>query len=319
MLNISRTLNYLVFAGAAVLLVSCTSEKSSGYVGYVEAEYVYVAPPEAGWLMALHVREGDVVSLGAPLFELDKDRQKAAFAAADARAAEAGAMAANIETGARPEEIQRFKAQLAEAEAALRLARAERDRWLPLVAEGNASKARGDQVTADYQAAVARVEAAKDAIAVAELGGRDAERQAASAATLAAVAARAEAEWRLTERKVKAKASGSVEEIFHREGEFVNAGAPVLAILPDNGIKVRFFVPQAEVSNFRVGASVLITADSVGDPIEARVTYIATEAEFTPPVIYSANARDKLVFLIEAKPVDASNLRPGLPVDVAPL
>lgn len=317
MININRILMNVSAAATALFAAACSGGDREGYVGYAEAEYVYVAPPEAGWLVAMNVREGDEVALGDTLFELDKTRQEAAFAAAAARAAEAGAMAENIETGARPQEIQRLKAQLSEAEAALQLARAERDRWLPLVAEGNASKARGDQVTADFQAALARVEAAKDAIAVAELGGRDAERQAASAATLAAEAARAEAEWRLAERAVTAKAAGKVEQVFHREGEFIGAGAPVLAILPENGVKVRFFVPQADLPNLSIGAPVMIAADGFAAPIEAHITHISAEAEFTPPVIYSAEARDKLVFLIEAKPAGDAPLRPGLPVNVS--
>lgn len=304
-------------ATLACLGAACTNDERGVYIGYVEAEYVYVAPPEAGWLVETHVREGGTVASGDVLFELDKERQQAAFAAAEARAAEAGAMAENIETGARPEEIQRLKAQLSEAEAALRLAKAERDRWLPLVAEGNASKAKGDQVVADYEAAQARVAAAKEAIAVAELGGREAERKAASAATLAALAARAEAKWRLDERNVTAKTAGRVEEVFHRQGEFAAAGAPVIAILPENGLKIRFFVPQADLSVFSIGAPVRVTADGLAAPIEARITHIASEAEFTPPVIYSASSRDKLVFLIEAKPVGSAPLRPGLPVEVS--
>ena len=172
-------------------------------------------------------------------------------------------------------------------------------------------------MTAEFQAARARAEAAKDAIAVAGLGGRDAERQAASAAVQAANASRAEAKWRLDERTVTAKVAGKVEEVFHRRGEFVNAGAPVLAILPQNAVKVRFFVPQSDLQDLSIGATVSVSADGLERPVEARITHIASEAEFTPPVIYSAESRDKLVFLIEAKPVGGDFLRPGLPVNVA--
>lgn len=317
MRRVLSILKSTVFAGLALLAAACTNDKSDNYIGYVEAEYVYVAPPQAGWLVESHIREGDAVSLGQTLFELDKERQQAEFAAADARAAEAGAMAENIQTGARPEEIQRLRARLSEAQAALRLAKAERDRWLPLVADGNASKARGDQVVADYESALARVNAAKEEIAIAELGGRDAEKEAASAATLAAIAARAEAEWNLKERTVTAKSAGRVEEIFHRKGEFVNAGAAVAAILPEGGVKIRFFVPQADLPDFSIDGTVRIMADGVDAPREARITHIASEAEFTPPVIYSAGSRDKLVFLIEAKPLNPEGLRPGLPVEVS--
>ena len=91
----------------------------------------------------------------------------------------------------------------------------------------------------------------------------------------------------------------------------------MLAILPEDGVKIRFFVPQAELPKFAVDGLVTISADGFDAPIEARVTHIAAEAEFTPPVIYSAEAREKLVFLIEAKPVGDARLRPGLPVNVS--
>ena len=306
----------MISALMAMLVSACSGSNGGTYVGYVEAELVYVAPPEAGWLVAAPLREGDMAARGSVLFELDDDRQRALNNAAEANVTMARAQAANIETGARPQEIQALRAQLTEAEAARDLAKAERDRWLPLVAEGNASPARGDQVVADFEAAQARVNAAKDAIEVAQLGGRDAERVAADAATQAAEATRDEARWRLGQRAVTAKVAGRVEEVFHREGEFVSAGSPVLALLPENAIKVRFFVPQDEKPKFTLGADVNLHADGVATPVTARISFIAREAEFTPPVIYSVDAREKLVFLVEARPVDPAGLRPGLPVDV---
>lgn len=306
-----------VVAGSCLSLVACGGSESDGvYVGYVEAEYVYVAAPGAGWLVSSPFQEGDMAREGDILFALDDDRQRALYDAAAARVREAGAQADNIETGARPEEIAALEAQLSEANASLVLARRERDRWMPLVAEGNASRARGDEVTAAYEAAQARVKAAEDAIKVARLGGRDAERDAAGAARSAAEASLAEAAWRLGERSVAARRSGRVEEVFHRQGDYVRAGAAVLALLPEDGIKARFFVLQAALPAFQIGGRVMLRADGAPDPIEARITHIASEAEFTPPVIYSAGSREKLVFLIEAKPVQAASLRPGLPVDV---
>lgn len=300
------------------ILSACSGDQqSNNYVGYVEAEYVYVAAPQSGWLTSLQGREGDEAVAGDILFELDKDQQIAAADDAAGRLAQAEAQLRNLESGARPEEIDALEAQLAEANARLTQARSERNRWLPLVREGNASRARGDQVQADYDTALAQVRAAKEAIEVAKLAARDAAQDAAAAAVTSAKANLAQAQWRLDQRSVKAKAGGRIENVFHRQGEFVTAGAPVFSILPASGLKVRFFAPQAALPKFSTGARVLVDADGLDAPIEAIISYIAAEAEFTPPVIYSIGSRDKLVFLIEARLSEGGKLRPGLPVDVS--
>ncbi len=301
----------------AIGLSACTEQNDSRhFVGYVEAEYVYVAAMEAGWLETLRVREGDEVRVGDTLFDLDNTQQNAIVSEAASRVRQAGAQARDMETGARPEEVAALEAQLAEAEARLAQARAERDRWLPLVNEDYATQARGDQVTADFRAATARVQAAREAIRVANLASRDAAQDAASAAATAAQSSLVQAEWRLAERSVTAKVTGRIEDVFQREGEFVRAGAPVVAILPDDAIKVRFFVPQAMLPELTIGGEVAIKADGVDAPIPATIAYIAAEAEFTPPVIYSAGSREKLVFMVEARFDGTVPLRPGLPVDV---
>ena len=307
-------------AGAAALICllnACGGGQGEGvYVGYVEAEYVYIAAPQSGWLTRAPVREGDSVAPGDIVFELDNQQQRALYEAAAGLTAQAAAQAADIETGARPPEIAALEAQLEEARAQAARARADRDRTTRLVEEGFASHARGDQATADYLAAAARVKAAKEAIDVARLAGRKAARKAADAATAAADASLAEAKWRLDQRTVKAQTNGRVEQVFHRKGEFVTAGAPVLSVLPPGALKVRFFAPQDALPSIAVGDRVEVLADGRPGPIGAAVSFIAAEAEFTPPVIYSAESREKLVFLVEARLDDGEALRPGLPVDV---
>lgn len=302
---------------AALGLGACEQQADSRiFTGYVEAEFVYVAAPDAGWLVETPVREGDTVDEGGILFELDKDRQKAELAEAADLVKEADAEARNMATGARREEIDALEAELEEASATLELARAERVRWTRLGERGFASKSRVDQVVSEYETAAARVRNAQANIRVAKLAERDAAREAAAAKRDAAAAALAQAEWDLQERTVNAQVGGRIEEVFHRTGEFVTAGSPVVAILPENAIKVRFFVPQARLSDVDVGTEVNVVIDNRPDPLPAHVTFIAREAEFTPPVIYSTDSREKLVFLVEAHFSDPAAARPGQPVDV---
>ena len=306
---------------AAVLLAlglaACDDPAEQGkFTGYVEAEFVYVAAPDSGWLAKAPLREGDDVAQGSVLFELDQDRQKAEVAEAADKLDEAEAQARDISTGSRREEIAALEAQLREAKASLVLARAERIRWMELVAQGYAPKARGDQADSEFQTATAKVRTAQANIRVARLAGRDAARDAAKAKRDAAAAVLAQAEWRLGQRTVRARVGGRVEEVFHRAGEYVTAGSPVLSLLPPGALKVRFFVPQARLSDFAPGKPVEVLIDSRPNPVLAKTSHVAREAEFTPPVIYSVGSREKLVFLVEARLDDPSAARPGQPVDV---
>jgi len=138
-------------------------------------------------------------------------------------------------------------------------------------------------------------------------------------ATLRTAEARvASAQTRLTRRKVSSPVTGSVQQIYYRPGEVVPAGRPVVSLLPPGNIKVRFFVPEAELPKLSIGQNVRIHCDNCATDIAARVTFISRTSEFTPPVIYSQDERSKLVYLIEARTETPQNLRVGQPVSVFP-
>jgi HlyD family secretion protein len=110
-----------------------------------------------------------------------------------------------------------------------------------------------------------------------------------------------------------------VEEVFYRPGEWAAANAPILALLPDNEVKLVFFVPEAEMARYRPGRTVSFACDGCAARGSARITWVSPRPEFTPPVLYSKGSRDRLVYRVEALPENAATLNPGLPVDVAPL
>jgi HlyD family secretion protein len=123
----------------------------------------------------------------------------------------------------------------------------------------------------------------------------------------------------VVERKaVSAPAAGEVTETYYRPGEWVPAGAAVASLLPDNRRKLRFYVPETALAGLKPGQAVEAACDGCAQPIRASIDFIAPQAEYTPPVIYSRGSREKLVFRIEAAPApeQAASLRPGLPVDV---
>jgi HlyD family secretion protein len=121
---------------------------------------------------------------------------------------------------------------------------------------------------------------------------------------------------RLARRKVSSPASGTVQQVYFRQGEMVPAGRPVVALLPPENIKLRFFVPEAVLPKLAVGDAIAVACDGCPADLTARVSFIAQTAEFTPPVIYSLEERSKLVFLVEARPEKPGALRVGQPVSV---
>jgi len=121
---------------------------------------------------------------------------------------------------------------------------------------------------------------------------------------------------RLARRSVFSPVGGTVEQIYYRPGEMVPSGRPVLALLPPGNIKVRFFVPETVLPNIAYGDTARISCDGCAKDLTARVSFIARQSEFTPPVIYSLEERSKLVYMVEALPQQPSGLRVGQPVDV---
>ena len=121
---------------------------------------------------------------------------------------------------------------------------------------------------------------------------------------------------RLARRTGFAPVSGIVQQIYFREGEMVAAQRPVLSIMPPGNMKLRFFVPETELPKLSVGDEVRVACDNCAADLTAKIYFIATSAEYTPPVIYSLEERNKLVYLIQARPSRPDALRVGQPIDV---
>lgn len=122
---------------------------------------------------------------------------------------------------------------------------------------------------------------------------------------------------RLERRRVVSPVAGTVQEIYFRRGEMVQAGRPIVSLLPPGNVRVRFFVPQAMLPTISIGDRVAVTCDGCPADVVARVNFISAQAEFTPPVIYSPEERSRLVFRVEATPERPGELRVGQPVSVA--
>jgi HlyD family secretion protein len=121
---------------------------------------------------------------------------------------------------------------------------------------------------------------------------------------------------RLARRIGYAPVSGTVQQIYFREGETVPAQRPVLSIMPPGNMKIRFYVPEADLPKLAIGDEVRVTCDNCSADLSAKIYFLATSAEYTPPVIYSLDERNKLVYLIQARPSRPDALRVGQPISV---
>jgi HlyD family secretion protein len=139
----------------------------------------------------------------------------------------------------------------------------------------------------------------------------------AEAALRSAEARLNSARTRLERRRVLSPATGTIQEVYFRVGEMVQAGRPILSLLPPDNTRVRFFVPQATLPQVHIGDRIGVSCDGCARGLAARVNFISVQAEFTPPVIYSQEERARLVFRVEATPERAEELRVGQPVSVA--
>ena len=297
--------------------VGCDKRTSSGFPGYVEAEFVRVSSPLAGTLAQLDVKRGENVATNAPLFVLESGQERPQLAEANARLNEAQATLADVAKARRPPEIAAVRAQVAEADAALQLSEAELFRTKKLIVAKFIAPQKLDEVTTRRDADRARLVQARAQLAVANLPSRVDAIAAASAEVEAAKEAVAEVQWRLDQKSQRAPAAGLVDDTLYRPGEWVAAGAPVVSLLPPGNVKVRFYIPEPLLATVALGSSVQVRCDGCAQAITARVSFIAPQAEYTPPVIYSRENRAKLVFLAEARPeTPQPGLHPGLPVEV---
>lgn len=301
---------------ALLVLAACGNANNGRVQGWVEGDFVFVAPDEIGRVETLNVREGDAVTVGTPLFTVDADLQSADLHTALAQVAEARARLSRQEAAQqRKEEVAVLEAQERRAESAVALSNVELERQQTLAQKGIAAQAQLDVARANSARDKAALEEVRRQIAVARMASRDEDIAAARELLAAAEARRTAAQTKLARRKLVSPVTGTVHQIYYRPGEMVPASRPVLSILPPGNIKVRFFVPEASLATIALGDVVEVTCDGCA-PVTARISFIARTAEYTPPVIYSLEERNKLVFMVEARTDKTDGLRVGQPVTV---
>ena len=314
------TTRQFVTIAAVAALPACSRRSPGTYQGYVEGEFVHVGSGVAGRHQRLLVARGQSVEASAALFELESDQEAAAVRQADEALLAAKAQLADLGKGRRRAEVEVVRAQLEQATAAEKQSATQLARDTAQLEAGGIPRMQVDASRARHDVDLARVRELRSQLEVAELAARPEQIRAQTSQVEATRAAADQTRWRLDEKRVAATQAGVVADTLFREGEWVPAGSPVVRILPPANVKVRFFVPQASLSLLPIGRKLTVRCDGCPRSVGATVSYVSSQPEFTPPVIYSNDTRAKLVFMIEARPdvEGASALRPGQPVEVVP-
>lgn len=303
---------------ALLALAGCKPAPPAGWQGYLEGEFVYIAAPLAGRLDRLAVARGTRVAAGAPLFSLEAAAETAAQREAADRHRAAQARLADLRKGSRPTELAALDARLAQARSAATLSELELGRAAKLLASGVLAANDHDRARLTHERNLRAVAETAAALDTAQLGARTDALAAAEAEVAAAASALARADWAVAQKTQSAPRAALVHDTLFREGEFVPAGAPAVALLPPENLKVRFFVPEADVAALAPGAKVRVALTGRPAPLDAVVVYLSPRPEYTPPVLYNRDNRAKLVFMAEAAfdPAAAPALHPGQPADV---
>jgi HlyD family secretion protein len=284
--------------------------------GYVEGEYVLLAPVSIAQIENLTVARGDRVQVGQSLVKMERRDALTAVAQAEAALSKAESQLANLREGKRPEEIGVIEAAQASAQAQAEEARRTAARMVSLLAKGAATEAQRDDAATAATIAAAKLAEIEANLVVARLPARAQEIAAAEATLRGAEAELERAQWALEKRDLTAPANGLISDVIRNAGEIAGPSAPVLSFLPDGAVKLRLYVPEGMVALITPGSRLAVHCDACRPDLTAVVSYVSDAPEFTPPVIYSLENRQKLVYLIEARPADGAALKPGQIVDV---
>lgn len=305
---------------ALIVLAGCAKPDTSVYQGYLEGEFIYVAAPLPGRLEKLAVQKGTRVAAGAPLFTLEQSAELSSLREAAERLHQTQARLADLRKGSRPTELAALEARFAQARAATELSALDLERARQLHATAVLSDEDFDRVRLNHEANTNRVAEASAQLDTARLGGRPDVITAAEAGVAEAQAALDRAGWSVAQKSQSAPRAALVYDTLFREGEFIPAAQPVVSLLPPENIKVRFFVPEARFGELRAGATVEVSLTGRPAPLEARISYLSPQPEYTPPVLYNRANLAKLVFMVEAvfDPAVARDLHPGQPAEVRP-
>ena len=274
--------------------------------GRIEATEIDVATMLSGRLDQLLVREGDFVTAGQPLarMQLDTLHAQRDEAEANRQQAEHGVAAAKAQVALRESDHTAAQALIAQRAAELDATRRRLARSQTLSKEGAASMQELDDDHAKVLGAEAALNATRAQAAAAQAAVRAAQAQlvGAQSSVKAATATMARVEADIRDSELTAPREGRIQFRVAQAGEVLGAGGRVLNLLDLSDVFMTFFVPEAAAGRLALGSEVRIVLDSSPETyIPANVSFVASQAQFTPKTVETANERAKLMFRVRAQ------------------
>ena len=274
--------------------------------GRIEATEIDVAAKLGGRVQSIVVKEGDFVTAGQPLAHMQIDTLQASHDEARARHQQAVAAVANAEAqvAVRESDRQAALALVAQRQSELDAAQRRLARSQTLVREGASSdqevdddRARERSLEAAVVASRAQAEAAQAAITAART-----QVASARAAVTAAQATVARIKADIDDSALVAPRSGRVQYRIAQPGEVIGGGGKVLNLVDLSDVYMTFFLPEAVAGKLALGSEVRIVLDAAPQlVIPARVSFVASTAQFTPKTVETASERQKMMFRVKAQ------------------
>jgi len=303
---------------APVFFFSGCSSDETVVQGYIEGDLIYQSSSQSGTLQTLAIHRGQAVKTGDLLFTLDPYPESLQFEQAQAELASAEATLHDMELGLRPDEIKEIEADIASTKAAINYYQKEVKRYQSLSQLNYAPKSAYDEKYYQYHQNKAQLERLQASLDLGHLGNREYVIAAQKETIQATEKNVASMQWNLSQKTVLSAGEGMIVDTYYKPGEWVNAGQAVTSLQTPENVYAIFFVGEVELAQLHIGDTVTVKRDNDQKALPATISYISSEAEYTPPVIYSESMRKKLVYEIRAsfnKNV-ALEFHPGQPVDV---
>lgn len=314
-------LGALLAAGGAVFWRWSHREAAAAFVavyGTIDIRQVQIAFNGSDRIARLLVQEGDRVTRGQLLGELDETRLTANADKAEADRAAADKTLTRLLDGSRPEEIAEARAALAAAEATEANARITFARYDKLAIVSAETKQNRDNAEQALKVAIANREVAVQALALALEGPRWEDIAVARAQLASAEAAAAYARRQLADARLIAPANGVIEDRILEPGDMVTPQTPVFTLDLDDPVYARAYLPERELGRVQTGMRAEIETDAFpGKKFPAWIGFIATTAEFTPKTVETTDLRTALVYRMHVYACNPDGrLRLGAPVTV---
>ena len=301
---------------------SCKKKKTM-FSGYIEADYIYISSYINGKIEAVFVSKGEKVKKGTRLFKLDGKKENANLNIYNQAVQGVSFYLENMKKGARPEKLEVWT-NIAKAVKFISEGTGIGDRMYTTLEKDRAVSYKEQQkITHIHKAALKMSQALKDWAEYQKLPERPDKLAAVESIKRALDAQTTYSKWEMEQVTQKTPKDAYVFDVFYREGEFAQAGKPVVSLLPPENIKAIFFVDGKFVNKLKLGDKVLVNLGNVIKPASAAISYISPKPEYTDPFIYSLKNNKKFMYLVEAEfntPIWANNdspiLHPGQPIEV---